>query len=66
MVKPLYLAGGQQRLDVSSRKLLALGQVGLGGFRMALGMLQRRCSGCCQPQGLSLQTKELLEKLHPA
>ena len=41
VVKPLYLARGQRRLEVSSRKLLALEQAGFGFFCMALGMLQR-------------------------
>lgn len=65
VVKPLYLARGQQRLVASSRKLLALGEVGFC-FVLFLSWCWERCrddaQGCCQPQGLSLQTEEL----HPA
>ena len=62
VAKPPSLARGQRRLEVSSRKHLALGQVGLVGCCTALGVLQRRCSRVLPAPGLSLQTEEL----HPA
>lgn len=58
-LKALYLAGGQQRLAVSSRKLLALGQVGGLGSCTELGDAAEAMLAVLPAPGLLLQTKEL-------
>lgn len=58
-LKALYLAGGQQRLAVSSRKLLALGQGGGLGSCTELGDAAEAMLAVLPAPGLSLQTKEL-------